>query len=362
MAMSERSVRRELSSRCNCCALGIAVPDLGRRRFLTGGIAALGLGSFTAAPAALAQAPTAKTRIDVHHHFVPPFHAEVMATRRSGGRPPRWSVQMSLDEMDQSGIATAVVSLVQPASWFADDVPLSRQLQRSCNEFAAKMVQDRPGRFGQFATLSPVDVEHSLKEIEYSLDTLKADGVSVMTSYGDKYLGDPSFAPVFEELNRRKALVYVHPTTPACCANLVPGIPASAIEFATDSTRAIAQLVFGGTVAKNPDIRWIVSHSGGTLPFLIDRFTRLAQDRKLADPMPAFRKLYYELAQGNSPGQIAALLKMVPISQLLYGTDYPLRRSAEVNAGITDYGFSADDIRSIEREAALKLMPRLQGA
>ena len=356
---------KRLTLRCSCCTPTITTmgADLDRRRVLAGGIAALGLGAATATLAApTVRAQTAKTRIDVHHHFGTPLHSDVMAVRRSGGRPPKWTVQMSLEEMDKSGIATAIVSLVQPASWFPDDVPLSRKLQRECNEFAARMIQDHPGRFGQFATISPPDIENSLKEIEYSFDTLKADGVGVMTSYGKQYLGDPSYAPIYEELNRRKALVYVHPTTPACCSNLVPGIPPSAVEYATDSTRTIAHVVFSGTAAKYPDIRWIFSHSGGTLPFLTGRFIRLAQERKMADPLPAFRKFYYELAQGNTPGQIAALLKMVPISQVLYGTDYPFRDGAEVNAGIAAFGFSAEDIRSIEREVALKLLPQLKAS
>jgi 6-methylsalicylate decarboxylase len=346
---------RRLSLRCRCCQPGFAA-SLPRRSFLAGGVAVLGLAAIANAQA---QVP-AKARIDVHHHFVPPFHSDVMMTRRQSGRPPRWSPQMSIEEMDKNGIATAIVSLVQPGSWFPDDPAMSRQLQRACNEFAAKMIQDHPGRFGQFATISPPDIDNSLKEIEYDLDTLKADGVSVMTSYGDQYLGDPAWAPVFEELNRRKALVYVHPTTPACCMGLVPALPASAIEFATDTTRAIGNLVIGGTAAKFPDIRWLFSHSGGTLPFLTERFVGLAKARKLPDPMEAFVRFHYELAQGHTAGQIAALLKMVPVSQVLYGTDYPLRRAAEVNDGIAAYGFAAGDLRSIEREAALKLMPRLR--
>ena len=192
---------------CNCCPQVFAATGEGvaRRSFLTGlaGTAAATLG----APAVLAQpaAAPARARIDVHHHYVPPFHADVMATRRSGGRPPRWSPQTSLEDMDKSGIATAIVSLVQPGAWFADDVALSRKLARDCNEYGAKMMQDHPGRFGLFATIAPPDPEGSLKEIEYAFDTLKADGISLFTSYGDKYLGDPSFDPVYAELNRRKA-------------------------------------------------------------------------------------------------------------------------------------------------------------
>ena len=316
----------------------------------------------SSAPTAKAQ--PAKTRIDVHHHFIPPAHADVLAARRSSGRPPKWTAQMSIEEMDKSGIATAIVSLVQPATWFADDVALSRKLGREGNEYAAKMAQDHPGRFGQFATISPPDAEGSLKEIEYALDTLKADGIGLMTSYGDKYLGDRAFEPVYQELNRRKALVYVHPTTPACCGRVTEGLPPSTIEYATDSTRTIGQLVMSGLSVKYPDIRWIFSHAGGTLPFLSARFVRLAQERKPAHlpdgPLPEFRRFYYELAQGNTGGQIAALLKMVPVSQVLYGTDFPFRDGAEVNGGIADYGFKPEEIRSIEREVALKLIPRLK--
>lgn len=354
------------SSTCGCCPpRHTAAPHPSRRNFLQGGISALGLGAPASAGApALAQAPAApaaKTRIDVHHHFVPPFHADALSSRRSGGRPPAWTAARSLEDMDQSGIQTAIVSVVQPGVWF-DDVGLSRELARKCNEYAAKMIQDHPGRFGQFAVIAPPDVEGSLKEIEYALDTLKADGIALLTSYGNKYLGDASFEPVYAELNRRKAVVYVHPTTPACCGSLVPGIPPGTVEYATDSTRTIGHIVFSGTAAKFPDIRWLFSHSGGTLPFLSGRFIRLAKERKLDDPLPAFRKFYYELAQGNTPGQIAALLKLVPLSQVLYGTDFPFRDGAEVNAGIAAYGFSADDIRSIEREVAYRLIPRLKPA
>jgi len=198
------------------------------------------------------------------------------------------------------------------------------------------------------------------------LDTLHADGIGLLTSYGTTYLGDPSFAPVYAELNRRKAVVYVHPLSPNCCKSLVPGIPVGSIEYATDTTRTIAHLVFSGTSTRFPDITWIFSHSGGTLPFLTGRFLRLAEERKPAHlpngPLPEFRRFHYELAQGNTAGQIAALLKMVPLEQVLYGTDFPFRPGAEVNAGIAEYGFAAAELQSIERGAALRLLPRLKAS
>src|SRR5262245_19393486 len=361
--------RKKFFRACACCN---EPADPQRRNFLAGGVAALGL-SAAAGGAALAQAPaapTARTRIDVHHHFIPPAHIETMMKpgRRVGGPPPKWSPELSLEDMDKSGIATAILSAVQPGVWYGDNVEEARKVGREINDYAAKMIKDHPGRFGLFALISPTDVDGSLKEIEYALDTLKADGIGLLTSYQDKYLGDAKFAPIYDELNRRKAVIYVHPTTPDCCRGLVPGIPPGSIEYATDSTRTIAHVVFSGTAAKYPDIRWIFSHSGGTLPFLTGRFVRLYEERKAnlghlpRGPMPEFAKFNYELAQGNTPGQIAALLKMVSISQVMYGTDYPFRDGAEVNQGIAGYGFSAADIRAIERDNALALLPRLARA
>jgi predicted TIM-barrel fold metal-dependent hydrolase len=161
-------------------------------------------------------------------------------------------------------------------------------------------------------------------------------------------------------------VIYVHPLTPNCCNNTVPGIPPGSIEYATDSTRTIAHLVFSGMSQKYPDIRWIFSHSGGTLPFLTARFVRQQIVQKHPHlpngPIAEFQKLYYELAQGNTKAQLFALLEMVQASQVLYGTDYPYRDGAEVNDGIANWKFSAAELRSIEHETARKLLPNLKTA
>jgi predicted TIM-barrel fold metal-dependent hydrolase len=276
---------------------------------------------------------------------------------------PKWSPQMSLEEMDKSGIAVSVLSQVQPGTWFGD-VHESRALSRAINEYGAKLVQENPGRFGLFATITPLDVEGSLQEIEYAFDTLKCDGLGLLTSYDGKYLGDASFAPVWAEANRRRAVIYVHPLAPNCCANTVPGIPPGSIEYATDTTRTIAHLVFSGTSQKYPNIRWIFSHSGGTLPFLTQRFIQQQKVQKHPQlpngPIPEFQKFYYELAQGNTKAQLAGLFNLVGVSQALYGTDFPYRDGGEVNAGIAAWNFSADDLRSIENETARKLLPKLK--
>jgi predicted TIM-barrel fold metal-dependent hydrolase len=300
----------------------------------------------------------------VHHHYIPPRHLEAVLAQRESGRTPPWSPEISVAEMDRNGIATAICSLVQPGVWLGG-IDRSRQLARECNEYGARMVADHPGRFGFFAALPLPDAQGSLREVEYALDTLKADGIGLMTSFEDKYLGDPAFAPIYEELNRRAAIVYVHPTQPKCCTGLVPGVTVSTIEYATDTTRTIASLIFSGTVARFPNIRFIFSHGGGTAPFLLGRFERLAAERKdvwLKDgAMPHLRKFYYEIAQAHHRGALDALLAVAPTSNLLFGTDYPLRPASEAVEGLGSYTFTAAQRRAIERENSERLLARLRG-
>jgi predicted TIM-barrel fold metal-dependent hydrolase len=211
------------------------------------------------------------------------------------------------------------------------------------------------------------DAEGSLREIEYGMDVLKADGVGMFTSYGNKYLGDASFSPVLAELNRRRAVVYVHPTNPQCCSNVQPGINPSTIEYATDTTRTIASLLFSGSASRFPQIRWIWSHSGGTMPYLYARFERHAESLrdKAMDVVPngvmhEMKRFYYETAQGNTEMQFSALLRMIPVSQVLFGSDYPYRPAMESVEGIDAYGFKAADKRAIDYGNALRLMPQLK--
>ena len=331
-----------------------------RRDFL-GGLAALG------ASAMLPERLTAQSkpfRIDVHHHLAYPGYLEEAGGRRAGSAF-KWSPQMSLEDMDKSGISLSVLSLIQPSA-VTTDVEKGRRISRSSNDYAAQLVRDHKGRFASFATLPLLDTDGSLKEIAYALDTLKADGVGLMTSYQDKYLGDASFAPVWEELNRRKAVVYTHPLSPECCRNIKSDVPPAVVEYSTDTTRTIASLVFSGTAARYPDIRWVFSHSGGTMPFLLSRFVRQEIDMKdkAAKAMPKgmmyeLRKFHYDTAQGNHSGALAALMKIVTPSQVLFGTDFPFRDGAEEIEGLSAF-FRGDELRAIERENALRLIPTLK--
>jgi len=327
--------------------------------------AAVGFGrpEIAAAQAADASKPY---RIDVHHHLSPPSYISAANANNFGEALMKsWTVEKSLGDMDKAGVAVAMLSITTPALNFTSGEP-ARKLARECNDYAAKLMADYPGRFGSFATIPLTDTEGSLKEIAYALDTLKADGIGLMTSYGDKWLGDPAFLPVMEELNRRKALVYTHPTAANCCVNLVKTQQPVMIEFGTDTTRTIADIVFSGNALKFRDIRWIFSHAGGTMPFLIERFVRnplLVPSAKETVPEGALAELkrfYYDTAQTSNKSAMSALTAIIPTSQIVFGTDFPYRTSIDHVRGLRDCGvFSEAQLADIERNNALKLLPRL---
>ena len=208
------------------------------------------------------------------------------------------------------------------------------------------------------------DVDATLKEIAYAYDTLKADGVALLTSYGDTWLGNPAFRPVMEELNRRKAVVHVHPTAANCCRNLDYGAAPGTIEYGTDTTRAIIGVTFSGDAARFPDIRFIWSHAGGSAPFLagrIDGGSRNAADRMPNGFMHEAKKFYYDTAGATNRGALASLLQLVTASHVLFGTDFPPGGSSlEIAKALAGVGFFNErDLRAIERDNALRLLPRL---
>jgi predicted TIM-barrel fold metal-dependent hydrolase len=335
-----------------------------RREFLAG-MAALGPSALLSRRKAEAQMSSAKAhRIDVHHHHTPPPYVAALAAKNIPGPVRDWTPEKSIADMDKAGVATALTSITTPALRFLDEAG-ARKVARDCNEYTAKLVTDSKGRFGMFAAMPMPHVEGTLQEIAYALDTLKADGVGLLTSYGDKWLGDPAFTPVLEELNRRRAVVYTHPTTANCCGNLIPDVPESIIEWGTDTTRTIASLVFSGSAARFRDVQLIFSHGGGTLPFLTERFLRLPLiNKNLATRVPngvehELKRFYYDTAQAAHPYALASLTKLVPVSQIVFGTDFPYRTAAEHVKGLTDYGFSASDLQSIDRDNAVRLLPRL---
>ena len=350
---------------CGCCA------PLSRRSFL--GAAAGVAGSLSLPATALAQAPAApsapasRERIDTHFHYYPPF------LQKSGGLAgpltASWSRAKALEEMDRNGVQTGILSMASaPLDWFKMEPEASRKFVREINDYGADMMREAPGRYGLFAFLSMVDVEGSLKEIEYAFDVLKADGVGLSTSYVDKYPGDPKFAPIFEELNRRKAVVYFHPTTAACCTGIVPGVGDSWIEVPHDTSRAVLSLLFSGSLRKFRDITFLWSHGGGTIPMLASRIDWLSnlqvKNRKELAPdgiEAEFKRFYYDTANAGYAGPMAALLKLVPPSQIVFGTDYPYVTTEANMKALRTAGLSDADIRAIETQNAKQFLPRLRG-
>jgi predicted TIM-barrel fold metal-dependent hydrolase len=352
---------------CRRDARDEAIATLSRRGLLAGAAALGGLaaGGIGLSVQGLAQAKP--HRIDVHHHISPPTWLDAVKKAKLDNPPmANWSAQKSLEDMDKAGTATALTSPTTPQIEFLGKEEAAA-ICRSSNEYAKKLMINHPGRFGVFAMLPLPHVDETLKEIAYAFDTLKVDGVGLMTSYGKKWLGDASFAPVWEELNRRKAIVYTHPTTNACCVNLVPGVPVTVVEFGADTTRTIASVILSGTSQKYGDISWIFSHGGGALTAFAERFqvqlvttppykdifTRASMEAEL-------KRFYYDTAQISQTVTLGALAKLIPVSQIVYGTDYPYRMGADHTQGVSA-NFSGADLAAIDRGNALRLIPRLKG-
>jgi 6-methylsalicylate decarboxylase len=337
------------------------------RRHFFGGAGAVAAAA--ALPGSAKTAPSASKphRIDVHHHFLPQEYMREEYKRRgishgatSSERLTNWVPEQSIEVMDKNGIERAIGSISMPGVW-RGDVAAARYSSRQWNDGAAKAVRDHPTRLGFFAVIAPPDTEGALREIEYALDALKADGISLVSNYEGKMLGDPSFAPVLEELNRRKAVVYVHPTVAPCCANLIPGLIPQIIEFPADTTRTITSLLYTGTLARLDGIRWIFSHGGGTLPFLAARIEEIARfNPKVAEGHPEgvvglLKKVYCDTASAYSQPQLAAMIAFYPPSQILYGSDYPFVPAVESIEAIERYKMPTKMRDGIERQNALKL-------
>src|SRR5262249_55784967 len=297
----------------------------------------------------------------------PTVGEKVIAPPAPNREVPEWDVSKSIEAMDRNGITSAVVSVSAPGV-LLDDPGKTSRLARTCNEFAAQMVADYPTRYGMFASLPLPDTRVSLLELNYAFDVLHAEGFVLMRTYSDPHLGEPAFAPIFDEMNRRKAVVYIPPPACGCNVDVLPDNPACLIEFPHDSTRTITSLLFSGTFSRCPDIRFIFSHAGGTLPFLANRIATIAAlDRHLAAQtpdgvMPVFKRLYYDTAGSANPMSFGALMQLVTPRSVLLGTDFPFIPEPGIKAtvaGLRQVGLDEAAVRGIEGENALALFPRL---
>lgn len=338
-----------------------------RRRFLSGLLTATAVTVLPSCATTSKDAPlpavAKRALVDVHHHVWAPEFLKELESRKLAEPPARnWSLNKTMDDMAKAGVTYTLTSPTTPAASFGD-VATMRRMARISNEYGAQLARDYPRQFGFFATLPMLDVDSALSEIAYSCDVLKANGIAMLTSYNGKWLGDPAFAPIMNEINRRKLTVYTHPSNTLCCQNLQEGVPGSTIEFATDTTRTITSLLFSGTATRCKDIQFIFSHAGGTMPFLVERLTMLpklnanfAKVLPSEQVIPTLRRFYYDTAQASHPGAMLSLLNLVDVSQVVFGTDFPYRTSLDHVKGLMAMGFSMNDLTAIESRNAQRLL------
>ena len=314
--------------------------------------------------------------IDTHQHPIPEYYKRALASVGIHGSGENqgayWIVSALIELMVKTGIAAAVNSIASPGVYFGD-IDFAIHLARECNEDSARMVADHPGRFGAFAILPLPDVGAAIRESEYALDTLKLDGVCLLTHVDGRHLGQPEEDELYAELDRRKAVVFIHPLRNQ--AKNVPAYnyPSGMTELVLDTTRAIHNLLWNGTFGKFPNISWIMPHGGGTVPFLVYRMSAMNNHPRVAERLAGgtvantLRGLYYDVAEICAPAPLKCLMEITEPSHILFGSDFPFSRHRtpvkDVESMITALeAFSDWDVstrRAIESENARKLFPRL---
>jgi predicted TIM-barrel fold metal-dependent hydrolase len=321
------------------------------------------------------KAPTYKgidiPKIDVHVHALPPAYREGLLTRGEeypdGFPTPYWNPEAHIAFMNQLGIATAMLSISSPHLNFGDD-EVARQLARNVNEYAADLVVKHPGRFGLLASLPLPDADASIEEIEHCVDVLAADGFTVPTNTQGVYLGNPYLDPVMEELDKREAVVVLHPNKPSAVPeNVVEGLPVPMMEFLFDTTRTVTNMMLKGTFKRFPNIKFVIPHAGAFLSILADRIAMVGSVLpNLAPKLDVFgdlKRLYYDIAGMCLPRQLAALLTLVDPSHLLYGSDFPYTPESGcilLAQGLDKTPLLTDEQRqAVYHDNALALFPRL---
>jgi predicted TIM-barrel fold metal-dependent hydrolase len=310
--------------------------------------------------------------VDLHHHVIPDFYWEASnedGNVAGGINPPRWTLDGAIAYLDEARIDVAVASISTPGVHLGDDAA-ARKLAGQVNEYLADIKRDRPDRFGGFAALPLPDIEGSLQQLEYALDVLELDGVSIFTNAGGSYLGDSRFDPIFAELQRRAAVVFVHPiASPDPIAHTL-GLPDTLLDYPVDTSRAIAKLHYSNTFVRTPDVKYVFVHAGGTIPFVAPRFAIVdemdvipgAQERgAFADALP---RLHWDTASAFSDPVLHMLRSVTGVENVVFGTDYPYPHDAISIGGLHQLQDTAElddgERRGVLGESAARLIPRLQ--
>jgi predicted TIM-barrel fold metal-dependent hydrolase len=350
--------------------------DLSRREVLGlmgGGFGAaiLGTGLFES-PATMAQDNSLHVirqtdgdlprRIDTHQHIVPAKYAEWLKKRgvtAGGYATPAWSAEAAIDFMDGAGIETSILSISTPGVDCGSKAK-ARSWAREMNEYAAEIVSNFPGRFGFFAVLTLPDVKGSIAEASYALDMLKADGVVLYSNVRGRYLGDPAWDPLMEELNARKTILFEHPSQPRGPG--VPGIPAFVADFLNDTVRSAINLAKNGCVERYPDLKIILSHGGGYVPYAAERLAyACSKDGSIESGVRRLRQFYYDTALSSTSFSLPSLLTFADPTRITFGSDFPYaskKNATSMSAQLDAYGMSEAQRRLINRVNAEAIFPR----
>ena len=324
---------------------------------------------------------TSPDRIDVHQHMLPPIYVDWLRKHHiddAGGRDlPDWSPEAALTLMDQIGTSTAILSVSTPGTGPAKDAAEAVRVAREVNDVSAELVKDNPDRFGFFATLTLPHMDEALAETTRALDDLGADGVILLANTNGTYLGQPEQEDLFAELDRRGAVAFIHPAE--LPGPTVDGIPPFAADFLLDTTRAAFLLVRNGIRARYPNIKFILSHAGGFVPYASHRmalqiFGESLQDsqdltqmpgdvagRSLPEVLDDFAGFYFDIALSGSPAALPSLLAFAKPGHVLFGSDFPFAPPVAVQYfTATGDAYTDADHAAINRTNALSLFPRLQ--
>jgi predicted TIM-barrel fold metal-dependent hydrolase len=319
--------------------------------------------------------PTSAGYIDVHHHCVLPEYQAALV--RSGAADPskplrkNASPQEAIRSMESLGIAGAIVNPLSVAGVHHGNDADARYLCRSVTDALAKFASADPGKLGFFAPLPYPDIDGALEHMSYALDTMKADGLILLSSQNGIYVGDKRMDPLLAEMDRRGAVVFVHPARPALVDTLSTKIWASIIEYTFETTRVAAFLIYNEFMRKYPNIKWILAHAGGCLPYLSFRLI-LMEEQDIATPAFSERmpegarhwvdRFYFDTAISGSKAALPALLEVARPGHVFYGSDWPYidRHTIELQHEVLQgwEGLDEGTRRAITNESALKLFPR----
>ncbi|MFI6096051.1 amidohydrolase family protein [Lentzea sp. NPDC051213] len=299
-------------------------------------------------------------RIDTHQHLIPPQYAQWLRDKdiRPGGiEVPDWSESAALEFMDGHGIQTGILSLSTPGVYFGN-VDEARKWAREINEYCAGLHT----RFGFFATLPMPDVDSAIEEAAYALDTLKADGIVLLANYEGRYLGDEAFQPLLEYLHERNAVVFIHPGE--LPAPPVPGIPSFTADFLLDTTRTAVSLILSGAMNRYENIRFILAHAGGFVPYIAYRVLLTMVKQQLPPDLGVLKRFYYDIALSATPAALPSLLEVADPAHITYGSDFPFAPPIAVgfiNGQYEQYPLDPALRSAIDRGNSEALFPRLKG-